>query len=207
MSDERIVLGWAKPGVPLLDAMTMGIVGKLGILSVSPDIAQDARARLQCQVKLYERGADFLPVAPVVSLTESRGKDLAQVHQNTFLRQISELEGAAQCSLRISWQPRRHVCAKPTTGRAWMNTRLRKHIANEAIVERSIEFFKEFENLEFKTLTRQGTYSVQHDILLPKTEIELLFNDISRRVKEWKERSAYLTATGPWPPFSFAQPL
>lgn len=207
MPNERIVLGWAKPETPVPGLIAKSIAGELGIVSVDSDLAQDAFSRLQWQVALYEFGTDFLPVAPIISLAESYGEELALQHHDAFLSRLKELEGAGQISLGISWKPRRKNDSPATTGREWLNKRRQDHVADKSNAESSIAFFNEFENPEFQTRTRQGPHALHRDILLPRAKIQRLFSDISICAKEFPADAVSFTATGPWPPFSFAQPF
>lgn len=170
-----------------------------GAVAIASGTASTARERMKLQAAIVASGADVLPLAPAsqVSLTQAAALSLDGVAQ--ALRAIS---GQVQMTLLAT--PQDHP--KPAgiaTGRDWLRARQGLRDDRDAWCNRLHAFAQ---NVSPKTTQPTWRNSRLHcAIMIRRTDVDALKDRLHATSHALPK--ARLVVTGPWPPYSFTQPL
>lgn len=205
MKRKRIVLGWARAGIACPDHVATQRVGPLDILLVDADRGTDARARLLWQVRCFDFGMDFLPVAPSIAMSENAGRATAKDEVKVLEDRLDYLEGLGQLTLSATWRAHSNPIQVKPTGREWLATKSQNLKRDKTARQTATAFFDLLKTTGFETQNWNRDQCVERDILLPRSKLAALTALIHTHATTSDAHTFKLSVTGLWPPYRFVQ--
>jgi len=194
-----IALGWTMGNTTLPEDMIYHGAGAIRILTMKQDADVDARRKLQAQVRCFEAGIDFTPVAPSQDLSPVAAERL--LAESELRDTVIGLQAKAQLTLVIDMPGRPE--GELTSGRAWLSERQLHLSKKEQITRQVLEFAQEL-SLDVAPL-RQSKRRMLFNMLVARKTCYEVTTAMVQGLRQFPHLDeAKLAMTGPWPPYSFA---
>ncbi|MDX8351417.1 GvpL/GvpF family gas vesicle protein [Cognatiyoonia sp. IB215182] len=158
----------------------------------------DARSKLQAQVRCFEAGIDFVPIAPSQEISPVAAEQL--LAESDLRDTVIGLQEKAQLTLVIDMPDRPKV--ESPSGRAWLLER-QLHLSKKEQIVRQISEFAQDLTLEFTPL-RQSKNRMQCNMLVARRRAHEVIRAIALGLRHLPHlEEVKLAITGPWPPYDF----
>jgi len=127
-------------------------------------------------------------------------EDAVILHAPSLRERLSRVRGCVEVAVRIAEE--RGPQPAPSDGRSYVLDKLARHRGSEAILQGALGALKERAVASKLAGSAAGATTLKVSYLVRSADVESFSEELGRLQREKPELA--LSATGPWPPFSFA---
>ena len=207
MTAARRVLGWTMDMAAPLPGVDLCPVSSVSVLLLKPEYGSDPRSVLRWQLRLFETGREFLPVAPSSTLHEREGIAFTEAHAVQIAAELAQIAGRAQLTVAMTWQGVDTAPAPASNGQAWLRARRQTKAASDLRRQQAERFLADCTSAGGQVSIRHRQNRVECDLLIPRNGWKAAVSRIKTLAAGATADTGHLTVSGPWPPFSFVQPF